>query len=71
VKSKLILVSLAVAALVVSGVVVYKLWPRANTSSPPPISETLDLSALTDPSKLVTIIWVNDSDTPIKGTLGV
>jgi hypothetical protein len=65
VKNKLLLAALAVAVLAVSGVLVY----RAKTSAPPLLTETLDLSALTDPSKGITIIWVNDSDRPFQGTL--
>jgi hypothetical protein len=68
-RNKLLLAALAVAALAASGVLVYTLCQKASTSAPPPLSETIDLSALTDPSKLVTITWVNDSDIPIKGTL--
>lgn len=70
-KNKLLLAALAVAVLAVSAVLVYTLWPRAKTSAPPSLTEAieLNLSALTDPSKGITIIWVNDSDRPFQGTL--
>jgi hypothetical protein len=69
VKNKVLLAALAVAVLAVSAVLVYALWPRTRTSAPPMLTETFDLSALTDPSKGTTIIWVNDSDRPFQGTL--